>query len=159
MQQRLRLRRDRHDVKCALFGRPLDLPVCVCDRQRMRARPKLKTLFKSPRTPVEKQIVEIWRTVLGVEQVGIDDNFFELGGHSLLLTQVNSRIYKVFQVELPLQILFDALTVDEMGTAIATKLAEQKDTAELAMILERVNQLSSDEVEARLKAESVKLGP
>jgi len=62
-------------------------------------------------------------------------------------------------VELPLQILFDALTVDEMGTAIATKLAEQKDTAELAMILERVNQLSSDEVEARLKAESVKLGP
>ncbi len=128
-------------------------------RGRTRARPKLKTLFKSPRTPVEKQIVEIWRTVLGVEQVGIDDNFFELGGHSLLLTQVNSRIYKVFQVELPLQILFDALTVDEMGTAIATKLAEQKDTAELAMILERVNQLSSDEVEARLKAESVKLGP
>ncbi|MCD0244298.1 phosphopantetheine-binding protein, partial [Xanthomonas melonis] len=40
--------------------------------------------YAPPQGEVEVLLAEIWRTVLGVEQVGRHDNFFQLGGHSLL---------------------------------------------------------------------------
>ena len=43
-------------------------------------RPDLDKAYVAPRTPVEQLLAEIWRHVLGLEQVGIHDNFFELGG-------------------------------------------------------------------------------
>ncbi|WP_164521833.1 non-ribosomal peptide synthetase [Sphingomonas sp. ABOLE] len=36
-----------------------------------------------PRTPTEIMLAQIWRSVLGVEEIGIHDNFFDLGGDSL----------------------------------------------------------------------------
>jgi amino acid adenylation domain-containing protein len=85
------------------------------DRQSLPApdqtRPPLFQAFVAPRTPIEELVVDIWASVLGVESVGIHDNFFALGGHSLLALQVISRLRKVFQVDVPLRVLFDAPTV------------------------------------------------
>jgi amino acid adenylation domain-containing protein len=76
------------------------------------------TPFVAPRTPTEGRLAEIWREVLGVKRVGIHDNFFELGGHSLTATQVSSRVPGAFQIELPLQDLFDSPTVAELAGKI-----------------------------------------
>ncbi|MER5703209.1 amino acid adenylation domain-containing protein [Micromonospora sp. NPDC002296] len=40
------------------------------------------------RDEVERGLVEDFRSVLGVDRVGVWDNFFELGGHSLLATRL-----------------------------------------------------------------------
>ena len=63
-------------------------------------------------------LVAIWSQLLGVERVGIHDNFFELGGHSLLITQAVARIRDVFEVELPLRVLFKVSTIAELAKAI-----------------------------------------
>jgi len=68
-----------------------------------------------PRTPDEEQLAQIWREVLGIEQVGIHDNFFELGGHSLLATQVISKIRDRFSCELPLHDLFESPTIAQLS--------------------------------------------
>jgi hypothetical protein len=52
----------------------------------------------APRTPVQKQLAEIFSEVLGVEPIGIHDVFFTLGGHSLLAMQALSRMREAFQV-------------------------------------------------------------
>ena len=44
-----------------------------------------------PRTETEKQLVDIWQQVLGLEKLGIEHNFFELGGDSILSIQLVSR--------------------------------------------------------------------
>jgi amino acid adenylation domain-containing protein len=46
-------------------------------------RPVLDVPYEAPLTEKEKQIAEIWSSVLKISQIGVNDNFFELGGNSL----------------------------------------------------------------------------
>ena len=54
-------------------------------------REDLGSEFARANTEHEKVLVDIWRQILGVEEVGIDDNFFALGGDSILSIQVIAR--------------------------------------------------------------------
>jgi hypothetical protein len=47
---------------------------------------------ESPPGDLERQLAEIWMSVLKVAQVGRADNFFELGGYSLLALRVAHQI-------------------------------------------------------------------
>ncbi len=49
-----------------------------------RARPVL-----APANDLEATLVEAWKQVLGIAEVGTDDNFFDAGGHSLLVVQLH----------------------------------------------------------------------
>ncbi|MEM8531993.1 MAG: amino acid adenylation domain-containing protein, partial [Chloroflexota bacterium] len=74
----------------------------------------------APRTDVEKGLVTIWQSVLGIEQIGITDNFFELGGHSLLATQVISRIRTQYTIDLPVRTLFESPTIAQLAPVVTT---------------------------------------
>jgi non-ribosomal peptide synthetase component F len=74
--------------------------------------------YTPPRTSIEQGLAEIWADVLGVEQVGIQDNFFDLGGHSLSATRLVSRVRGTFQIDLPLQSIFEAQTLAELAQMI-----------------------------------------
>ncbi|HEY9641773.1 MAG TPA: phosphopantetheine-binding protein, partial [Coleofasciculaceae cyanobacterium] len=77
-----------------------------------------------PRSPLEITLAHLWSELLGVNRVGIHDNFFALGGHSLLATQLTSRIRDEFNVELPLQSLFESPTIAQL-VPIINRLKEQ----------------------------------
>lgn len=49
----------------------------------------------APRDALERQIAEVWKSVLQLDGVGIDDNFFEVGGHSLDLVRVEIELQRV----------------------------------------------------------------
>lgn len=89
------------------------------------ARPDLQKKYVAPRTPVEEVMVEIWTSVLNLDEVGVEDNFFELGGHSLLATQIVSRIRDTFSTDLPLTMIFQAPTISELSTFIEKSIEGQ----------------------------------
>ncbi len=134
------------------------LPNGKLDRQRLpypdSSRPNLDTPFIVPETSVEQALAKIWAEVLNVNHVGAHDNFFDLGGHSLAATRIVSRVIKHFQVDLPLQSLFQSPTVAEMATVIAEHQGKKLDQKELGDILVKLESLTEEEAE-RVLSESV----
>ena len=83
-----------------------------------KARVEQLGMFESPLGLGEELLAGIWREVLGIEQLGAHDSFLRLGGDSLLATQLVSRVRKTFQVELPVQSIFDAPTISEFAAVV-----------------------------------------
>lgn len=71
-----------------------------------------------PSTLIEERVSEIVKSLLNLEQVGVDENFFLLGGHSLLGTQLIMHIAEAFDVELSLRTLFNAPTIQDLSAEI-----------------------------------------
>ncbi|HEX6291105.1 MAG TPA: amino acid adenylation domain-containing protein [Herpetosiphonaceae bacterium] len=96
------------------------------DRRALPApQPEADTrIVEPPRTPDEELLADLWRQVLGVSQISRADSFFALGGHSLLATQLIARIRTVFQVELPLRVLFETPTLAGLAAQLAALRAE-----------------------------------
>jgi len=74
--------------------------------------------YVAPRTPVEESLAAIWAEVLKLERVGAEDDFFDAGGQSLLATQVVSRMRQVFQVEIPVRVVFQRTTLAALAEAV-----------------------------------------
>ena len=74
--------------------------------------------YEAPQGETETLIVEIWKELLHLDQVGRYDQFFELGGHSLLVTQMMSRLCDQFNIEIPLASVFQLDTVEKLAEKI-----------------------------------------
>jgi amino acid adenylation domain-containing protein len=81
-----------------------------------------KEVFVAPRTPVEKNLVEIWSQVLDVERVSVHDNFFHLGGDSISTIGVMMQISQTYQIEWPSAVLFEMPTISELASRIEESL-------------------------------------
>ncbi|HEV7745452.1 MAG TPA: amino acid adenylation domain-containing protein [Pyrinomonadaceae bacterium] len=107
------------------------LPSGKVDRRSLPAASREHTLSAGPAsqasTPVEASLVEIWREVLGLDQVGIYDNFFDLGGHSLALVKLRARIESRFGRRLSLPDLFTYPSI----AALSQRLQEVETTNDI----------------------------
>jgi hypothetical protein len=101
-----------------------------------------------PRTPLEKEVAEVWREVLGVERVGVEDNFWELGGHSLLATKVLSRLCDSLGLDLPLQSLFETPTLEGFARNVGQHMLASGD------LLDELDELSEVELQALIEEET-----
>ena len=79
--------------------------------------------YVAPRTDTETKLAAIWAEVLKRDRIGATDNFLTLGGHSLLAIRVLGKISKTFGVRLPLRILFDAPTIEQLAQRIDAERA------------------------------------
>jgi len=101
--------------------------------------------YVAPSNEVEEIVAKIWQEILGIEKVGVKDHFIDLGGHSLLAAQMISRLREYFQIDLPMQELFDRPTVEEMSELI------------FELVLGQVEDLSEEEIQTVLQSEGSEL--
>ncbi len=134
LRSSLKKRLPEHMIPSAfvmLSALPL-MPSGKVDRRALPApnnlRPRMETAYVAPRSHIEEALAEIWASVLGVAQVGMDDNFFELGGDSILSLQIIARANKA-GLHLTPQALFERQTIRELaeaaGGVTAVRLHEQ----------------------------------
>jgi len=85
-----------------------------------RGRPVLDQPYCPPNSALERQLVEIWGDLLGLDRVGIHDDFFELGGQSLLATQLVARIRGSFEVDVPIGDVLESSNIARLAELIET---------------------------------------
>jgi thioesterase domain-containing protein/acyl carrier protein len=80
----------------------------------------------APRTALEGRLIEIWREVLEIEQIGIQDNFFALGGDSVLATQLIARAGETLAASVPFLRFLERPTIAGMAESIEQAAGDRK---------------------------------
>lgn len=109
------------------------------------------------RTPEQETLGGLWEQLLNIRHVKLRDNFFDLGGHSLLATQLLSRIEQAFGVELPLRVLFEAPTLEQLAARVTSE-RDRLEHDELEALLAGLEGLSDTEASEQLLATHVAAG-
>ncbi|HXH10352.1 MAG TPA: amino acid adenylation domain-containing protein, partial [Alphaproteobacteria bacterium] len=74
-----------------------------------------RSISMPPRDDLERQLCQMWETLLEIDTAGIQDDFFALGGHSLLAIRLLALIRDRFGTELPLATLLQAPTIEALA--------------------------------------------
>ena len=103
--------------------------------ESIRQRPPLEVEYVAPRTDVQRAIVGIWQSALGMSGIGIRDELFSLGADSVFATQIAGQINQRFGVKLALDDAFTTFTVEHLADRVEDELlrrVQQMDDAEVA---------------------------
>ncbi|MGV9801587.1 amino acid adenylation domain-containing protein, partial [Mycobacterium sp. NPDC003449] len=90
------------------------------DRRALPSPDRLTGAGRPAGTGRQRRLCELFGTVLGVDDVGIDDDFFMLGGHSLLLVRLAAALRREFAVDIPVADLMVAPTVAQIEERLDT---------------------------------------
>ena len=77
-------------------------------------------------TNLERTIADVWREVLGLDDVSVNRNLFELGATSIHIVQVRTRLQKVIGRELPIADLFRHSTISSLAAFIGSDSGDTK---------------------------------
>ncbi|MGD2089474.1 MAG: amino acid adenylation domain-containing protein [Candidatus Aminicenantes bacterium] len=124
----------------------------------LQTRPNLLNPYTAPSDKLEDILVNIWKDILGYEQVGVQDDFLELGGDSLKAIIVVSRIHKEINVMLPLVEFFNKPTIRKLAKHLkkiaksshsSITLVEKKEYYELSSAQKRMYIVHQMETESK----------
>ncbi|HEU5377685.1 MAG TPA: amino acid adenylation domain-containing protein [Ktedonobacteraceae bacterium] len=129
------------------------LPLTPNGKVDRKALPSLQSIISAreehyiaPRNAIEEVLADLWSEILEVPRVSIQDTFTELGGHSLIAMQLVSRIRDIFQIELPLRMLFEQPSVTEQANALIELESKAGQAEKIAQIFLRVQRMSQGDI-------------
>lgn len=101
----------------------------------------------------KKEVLEIWRNILGNQSLGLDDNFFENGGHSILATKLVYIMKETVLPEATLQILLENNTVNkfvgalEIDSSGSMEALMEKDSTLDRSLMEKIRKICTKPVQ------------
>ncbi|WP_032405743.1 non-ribosomal peptide synthetase [Rhodococcoides fascians] len=112
--------------------------------ERMQAR-------VAPRTHLERALASIWKTVLGVDEIGVTDTLFALGGDSVLATTIVARTRAAFDITyVTVRMLFAAPTVSGLAESMIVAAGGTELLEATAEIYVSIESMSEDQLLAAL---------
>ena len=92
--------------------------------------------YVAPQTETEKNLADIWKTLLGVARVGIHDSFFDLGGTSILTVRMLAMVRQKLGAEINVARLFSQPTIAALASFMEGKFpSESGEEDNLALAL------------------------
>ncbi|MDF2987330.1 MAG: tycC, partial [Eubacterium sp.] len=125
----------------AVFQKLTSMPLSANGKIDRKAMPDVdikvsdsEKTYVAPRTSFEKEVARILAEEIGCERVGITDNFFELGGDSILAVKFLLRIKQETNVVIPVKMLFENSTIQELAASVNIEPNIKSSEAELPVI-------------------------
>ncbi len=87
-------------------------------------RPVLQMEYVEARTEFEEIIQEVWSEVMQIDKIGVFDSFLEIGGDSLRGIRIVSRLNESFELDLPVNIIFQYASIAQLATYIEEMITE-----------------------------------
>ncbi|MGW5065418.1 non-ribosomal peptide synthetase/type I polyketide synthase [Streptomyces cyaneofuscatus] len=95
---------------------------------------------EEPVTLYETGVARHWKTLLGLERVGLEDDFFEVGGSSIKLIELLHHLRTEFGVTVPVSRLYQVTTLHGMAATVQEVL-HSTSTDELPYLTFNVGQV------------------
>ncbi len=119
------------------------------------ARPDLVTPFAPPRHDLDRCLLDILESRLGIAGIGIHDDYVELGGDSLLAMPLTAQIRDSLAVPFPVATLFRTRTAARIADHLLEAESGGARLPTLAGVLQRVKAMTPDQVSAALVTSDV----
>lgn len=130
LQQRLRAQLPEYMVPPVIMELPR-LPLTANGKVDVKALPSpdpragiARPPPAAPTNEIEEILLDLWREILGVREIGIHDDFFMLGGNSLSGTRMIIRLRAAFSLQLPVQALFQNSTIHRLAGVLEQALLQ-----------------------------------
>jgi acyl carrier protein len=68
---------------------------------------------------IEKKLLEMWQEQLGGQRLSADDDPLQLGATSLQIMSIVGRLAEEMSIEVPIEAMFDAITIAEEAEALS----------------------------------------
>ncbi|MCP5048405.1 MAG: amino acid adenylation domain-containing protein [bacterium] len=88
------------------------------------------TAYTAPTNDIERKILDVWKDILHLDQMGIHDNFFDLGGTSFEIIRINGNLREIFQIDIPVVNMFRYTTINAFANYINNEEGKIRDRAE-----------------------------
>ncbi len=109
--------------------------------------------FLAPGNQLERDIVDVWKEVLGIDNIGVKDNIFDIGGHSMTMTLIFNKLKDKINLSLSLVEMYEYPTVFDLAERIkAVEKELQTEDFPTEENKRRVNRNSSNRKLARAEA-------
>lgn len=99
------------------------IPLTINGKLDRQALPEpifqMEDQYRAPTNESERQLVEIWQSVLSIEPIGIHDNFFQLGGDSITAIRLSAVAHQ-YGLHIPLDLLFKHPQIHSLAYALAS---------------------------------------
>jgi FkbH-like protein len=118
-------------------------PALLAEVRRAHAHVRtLPTQLRQPESDTERRLVELWRELLNIDEIGVDDDYFDLGGTSLLAARMFAEIARRFGKKLRLTTILDCPTVralapyvEPAGLSVSGAIVELRRAGALKLFL------------------------
>ncbi len=78
-----------------------------------------RSAYEAPKNDIETRLMALWRSVLGLDRIGIHDNFFDVGGTSLHILSLKQKVRDDIGVDVPVIDLFAHPTITRLAAHLA----------------------------------------
>ena len=115
------------------------------------AEDKQERSYVSPNDEFEGRLVDICKTVLRIEKIGMKDNLFYLGAESLQIVVILQEVQSTFFVDVPIIDVVDMDTVEELSDYIRKNGGVLRD--EKYSLIAKIENMSEAEIDNFLSHE------
>ncbi len=85
------------------------------DRTKLLQMKYKENVLHTPKNEEEKLLLQLWKQILGIEEIGVNQNFFSLGGDSIKAIQILSALKRLgYQVDM--KELYTHATIELLAT-------------------------------------------